>query len=103
MSVKNTVEDIIAQNNIAFFSKSWCPYCRKAKAIVNALNTEGKTIKIVELDEVDDGSAIQEYLHKKTGQRTVPNIFINQQHIGGCDDITEKRDEGVLQSLVDGK
>jgi glutaredoxin 3 len=37
----------------------------------------------IRLDKVDEGSAIQDYLLEKTGQRTVPNIFINQKHVGG--------------------
>jgi len=54
----------------------------------------------IELDQVDDGAAIQEYLTQKTGQRTVPNIFINQQHIGGCDDLLQAKSSGKLQKLL---
>ncbi|KZV79963.1 putative GRX1-glutaredoxin [Exidia glandulosa HHB12029] len=103
MSVRTEVEDIIAKNDIAVFAKSWCPYCRKARGILDSVNTEGKTVKIVDLDKMDEGSAYQEYLNKKTGQRTVPNIFIHQQHIGGCDDLSAQKDEGKLQALIDAK
>ena len=38
---------------------------------------------IIRLDEIEDGRAVQDYLLEKTGQRSVPNIFINQKHVGG--------------------
>lgn len=46
------------------------------------------------------GSAIQQYLQEKTGQRTVPNIFINEQHIGGCDDLMKLNGSGELKKLL---
>ncbi|KAK7687197.1 Glutaredoxin-C6 [Cerrena zonata] len=52
------------------------------------------------LDERDDGSEIQSYLFDKTGQRTVPNIFINKQHIGGCDSVIALKEQGKLSALV---
>lgn len=55
---------------------------------------------VIELDEVEDGDAIQDYLAQKTGQRTVPNIFIKQQHIGGCDDLLRIKASGQLQKLL---
>jgi glutaredoxin 3 len=47
-----------------------------------------------------NGAAIQQYLAEKTGQRTVPNIFINQKHIGGCDDLLAAKANGSLQKLL---
>lgn len=47
-----------------------------------------------------DGAAIQDYLQQKTGQRTVPNIFINQKHIGGCDDLLSAERSGSLQKAL---
>jgi glutaredoxin 3 len=46
----------------------------------------------------DDGSAIQAYLEKKSGQRTVPNIFIGGEHIGGNSDLQAKK--GQLNTLL---
>ncbi len=75
----------------------------------------------VRLDELDEGSAIQDYLAEKTGQRTVPNIFISefcptaasmflvssvpyetpdQKHVGGCDSVVSLDSQGKLASLV---
>ncbi|KAG2181235.1 hypothetical protein INT43_008818, partial [Umbelopsis isabellina] len=102
-AVASKVEEIIANNKVAVFSKSYCrevtnpvAYCRRAKEALKGL-TEFFSI---ELDEVDDGSAIQEYLAQKTGKRTVPNIFVNKQHIGGCDDLLQAKSSGQLQKLL---
>jgi len=66
------------------FSKSWCPYCRAAKTTLSELGAKYYT---VELDQVEDGAAIQDALEELTSQRTVPNIFIGKQHIGGNSDL----------------
>jgi len=67
---------------VQVFSKSSCPYCLRVKRLFTQLSV---TPHVTELDEIPDGDAIQEYLTQKTNQRTVPNVFINKQHIGGCD------------------
>ncbi|KAI8873785.1 thioltransferase, partial [Ramicandelaber brevisporus] len=91
-AVAKKVDQLIADNNIVVFSKSWCPYCSKAKA---ALTKAKQKFEAIELDLIPDGAAIQAYLLAKTGQRTVPSIFINQKHIGGCDNL--------LSGLASGK
>jgi glutaredoxin 3 len=53
---------------------------------------------LVELDQVSDGSDIQAALRDISGQRTVPNIFIGQKHIGGNSDLQAK--SGELKSLL---
>ena len=51
---------------------------------------------------MSDGDAIQNSLLDKTGQRTVPNIFVKGQHIGGCDKTLEAIASGRFQKLVQG-
>ncbi|CAL1694199.1 unnamed protein product [Somion occarium] len=92
MAAKDLVENTIASNKIAIFSKSYCPYCKRAKALLTSEFPE-ETTEILELDERGDGSEIQDYLLQKTGQRTVPNIFINQKHIGGCDSVVGLKEQ----------
>ncbi|TFK94938.1 glutaredoxin [Polyporus arcularius HHB13444] len=99
MAVKDLVENTISENKIAIFSKSYCPYCKRAKSLLTSKFPDVQT-KILELDELDEGSAIQDYLAEKTGQRTVPNIFINQKHVGGCDSVVSLDSQGKLASLV---
>ncbi|KAJ3119159.1 hypothetical protein HK100_000454 [Physocladia obscura] len=96
-SAKETTEATIAGNKIVVFSKSYCPYCKKAKDL---LDSYGATYEQLELDMRDDGADIQQYLAEKTGQRTVPNIFINQKQVGGCDDLFKLNAAGELKNLL---
>ncbi|OAL53092.1 glutaredoxin [Pyrenochaeta sp. DS3sAY3a] len=96
MSATTTkVQSIIDENAVAVFSKSYCPYCRSAKKL---LSDSGANFYVIELDQVDDGSAIQAALGELTGQTTVPNIFIAQKHIGGNSDLQAKK--GDLPTLL---
>jgi glutaredoxin 3 len=79
------------------FSKSYCPYCIKAKQLLSSL---GVPFQLFELDQREDGPSIQQYLAQKTGQRTVPSIFIDQQHVGGCDDLFQLHRQGELKKLL---
>ncbi|KAJ7723296.1 glutaredoxin [Mycena maculata] len=99
MSVKELVETAINENKIIIFSKSTCPYCRRAKALF-ATEYPDETAVVVELNQREDGYDIQNYLAIKTGQGTVPHIFINKQHIGGNDDAQAAFKRGDLTRLV---
>lgn len=72
------------------FSKSYCPYCKQTKSLLSEL---GAKAYIIELDQVSDGSQIQEALEEITGQRTVPNVFINHKHLGGNSDLQGKKSQ----------
>ncbi|KAK0525069.1 Glutaredoxin, partial [Tilletia horrida] len=91
--------ELIAKNLVAVFSKSYCPYCVRAKRIISDLNL-GDKVGIIELDHDKNGAAIQDYLQSKTGQRTVPNIFIKQEHVGGCSDLQSLQASGKLPKMV---
>jgi len=99
MSVKKFVDDCIAENKVIIFSKTWCPYCKRVKALFSTNFPDIKPV-VVELDERDDGNPIQEYLNEKTGQRSVPNVFVNKKHVGGCDDTTKSFETGELGKLI---
>ena len=57
-------------------------------------------LKVLELNQEALGGEMQSYLQTKTGQRTVPNIFINGKHLGGCDNLTAAQSSGELQKLL---
>jgi len=89
-AAKVKAEQIIDENAVAVFSKSWCPYCKASKALLTELGAKFYTI---ELDQVDDGAAIQDALEQINGQRSVPNIYIKKQHIGGNSDLQAKKSQ----------
>jgi len=90
------IEEQIAGNTVTIFSKSYCPFCMRTKALATSpsfteiLPTGLSSITVIELDELDGGADLQEALLEKTGQRTVPNVFVGGQHVGGNDDFTKK-------------
>ena len=75
------------------FSKTTCPYCDQAKA---TMTRGGVQFKLVELDQVNSGSDMQNELKNLTGQRTVPNTYIGGVHIGGNDDLNAKIRSGIV-------
>ncbi|RKO84776.1 thioltransferase, partial [Blyttiomyces helicus] len=76
---KDIVESAVAENKTVVFAKSYCPYCKKSKALLESLNVQ---YALFDLDLRPDGDALQAYLLEKTGQKSVPNIFVSQQHVG---------------------
>ncbi|KAI0532007.1 putative glutaredoxin [Xylaria digitata] len=94
-AAKTKAQSIIDENAVAVFSKSYCPYCKASKNLLDGL---GAKYFLIELDQVGDGNAIQDALFEINGQRTVPNIYIGQKHIGGNSDLQAKK--GELESLL---
>ncbi|MCO5555527.1 hypothetical protein L7F22_009072 [Adiantum nelumboides] len=90
-------KDVVTNNPVVVFSKSYCPYCKQVKQLLQSL---GVNFKAVELDQESDGGELQAALTEWTSQRTVPNVFIGGQHIGGCDSTVAKHKEGQLVPLL---
>merc|ERR1712112_629546 len=79
------------------FSKTTCPFCTKIKQLFESLKIE---YEVLELDQISDGADVQAALLEKSGQRTVPNVYINGEHVGGCDDTLKLHSENKLLSMV---
>ncbi|KAL4452551.1 hypothetical protein ABPG75_008213 [Micractinium tetrahymenae] len=92
------VNEKVAQNPVIVFSKTYCPYCSEVKSLFERL---GVGAKVVELDELADGSSVQDAVGQVTGRRTVPQVFIGGQHVGGCDDTLAAMSSGKLKSLLE--
>jgi len=76
---------------IEIYSSSWCPYCVRAKALL-----QKKGMEFVEYNIETDSGRHEEMLRRSEGARTVPQIFINDRHVvGGCDGLyaLERRNE----------
>lgn len=94
------VDAEIANQKVVVFSKSYCPYCSKAKRALQAAGA--KDIMVVhELDHMDrKGGDIQNYLAHKTGRRTVPSVFVGGENIGGGDETDALHRKGKLAKMV---
>jgi glutaredoxin 3 len=100
----------VHHNKVVVFSKSYCPFCRKAKnALLKFLNPEQFTVVeldlLHELPEGDEGRAIaadvlQDALQTVTGRRTVPRVFIGGTFVGGGDDMDSMAQTGRLRAVL---
>ena len=79
---------------VVIYTTNYCPYCRSAKALF-----EQKGVKYQEID-VEDDKAKRDWLVATTGQRTVPQIFINDKSYGGFSDVKALDDQGKLDALL---
>ncbi|XP_008834435.1 glutaredoxin 2 [Nannospalax galili] len=91
------IQETISDNCVVIFSKTSCSYCTMAKKIFHDMNVN---YKVVELDMHEYGNQFQDALHKMTGERTVPRIFVNGTFIGGATDTHRLHKEGKLLPLV---
>ena len=81
--------------HVIVYSGPFCPYCTKAKALLDKKNVTYEDFNVKE-----DADKLQEMLEKSGGRKTIPQIFINGRHIGGCDDLYALNDAGKLDELL---
>ncbi|KAE8768232.1 glutaredoxin-C8 [Hordeum vulgare] len=93
------VKSTVKAHDVVIFSKSYCPYCRRAKAVFKELELK-KDPYVVELDQREDGGEIQDALSDMVGRRTVPQVFIRGKHLGGSDDTVDAYESGELAKLL---
>jgi len=79
---------------IEIYSKDWCPYCKKAKALFKS-----KGLDYTEID-ITSNLERQEEMIRRSGRRTVPQIFVNGEAVGGYDDLAILNDKGALDQLL---
>jgi glutaredoxin 3 len=94
----NRVETHIRENDVMVFSKSYCPYCRRAKDMLDKLKVKYTAL---ELDQIPEGSQIQQLLNEKFSRiRTVPQIFFKGKFWGGSDKTLHGYNTGELQNQL---
>lgn len=81
---------------VIMYSTGSCPYCIRARDLLNEKNISFTDIR------VDLQPELREEMIVKSGRRTVPQIFINGQAIGGCDDLYALEAQGKLNQLLKG-
>lgn len=80
---------------IEIYTKEWCPYCRRAKAMLRSLDLE-----YTDYDITNDEELYKEMV-ERSGNKTIPQIFIDSENIGGYDALIEKISSGELDHLID--
>ena len=80
---------------VTIYTRSTCPYCRAAKELLDE-----KGVKFTEHEITREPDKRQEMLQKSGGRSTVPQIFIGERHVGGCDDLYALDSRGELDRLL---
>lgn len=79
---------------VIIYTTNYCPYCVKAKSLLTRKNISFEEV------EIKDDKTREEMVTKSNGRRTVPQIFIGDFHVGGCDDLYELERQKKLDDLI---
>ena len=80
---------------VTMYTTAVCPYCIRAKQLL-----QRRGVTDIQEILIDVDSAEREIMMQKTGRRTVPQIYIGQTHVGGCDDLMALDNQGKLIPLL---
>ena len=80
---------------VKMYTTAVCPYCVRAKQLLKS-----KGVEQIEEIRIDTDPEQRKIMMDATGRRTVPQIFIGQTHVGGCDDLVALDAQGGLVSLL---
>jgi len=80
---------------VKMYTTAVCPYCIRAKQLLNA-----KGVAHIEEIRIDTDPEARAHMMQITGRRTVPQIFIGDTHVGGCDDLVALDSKGGLMALL---
>ena len=81
---------------VTIYTTAWCPYCHRAKALLNA-----KSVPFEEIDVTMDRK-LRDEMEQKAGRHTVPQIWIGETHVGGSDDLHALERAGRLDAMLAG-
>lgn len=79
---------------VTIYSRSWCPFCKQAISLLESQGIDYNTIDIEENPEK------RNEMIERTGRTSVPQVFINDQAVGGCDDLFALHSSGKLTTLL---
>jgi glutaredoxin 3 len=86
----------MTQPAVTLYTSDWCPYCRRARDLLAQ-----KKVDFSEIN-VEDDLKFREEMIARSNRRTVPQIFIGDKHVGGCDELFELDHSGELDRLLQG-
>ena len=86
----------MTQAPVTLYMSDWCPYCQRARGLLTKKNVIFTEINI------EDAANFREEMIARSNRNTVPQIFIGDKHVGGCDDLFELDRSGELDRLIRG-
>lgn len=81
--------------DVIIYTTNYCPYCTKVKLLF-----KNKGVDFTEIDLTNDEDGRLKLIEKAGGRKTVPQVFIDGKHLGGCDDLYSLDSKGGLDSLL---
>jgi glutaredoxin 3 len=84
----------MTQPVVTLYVSDWCPYCQRAKNLLTQKQV------IFEEINVDDDAKFREEMTARSNRNTVPQVFIGDKHVGGCDDLFALDRSGELDRLI---
>jgi glutaredoxin 3 len=84
----------MSRPRLLMYSTGWCPYCQRARNLLDA-----KNLSFDEID-VESDSKLRDEMRARSGRSTVPQIFIGETHVGGFDDLDTLDRDGGLDRLL---
>ncbi len=84
----------MSQPQVLMYATRWCPYCERARRL---LRDKGANVREIDVDASPQARA---EMIARSGQPTVPQIFVGERHIGGCDDLYALDASGGLETLL---
>ena len=100
MSVKDLMNKKIAEKPVFVISKSYCPFCVKAKQALKKYNIPDDKLEWMDIENDPKCDEIQNYMREITGGRSVPRVFIGGKFIGGGDETAAADKSGKLQGML---
>lgn len=80
--------------DVVVYSSSWCPYCQRALGL---LAQKGAPVEVI---SVDGKPGVRQAMAEKAGRTSVPQIWIGDTYVGGCDDLYALESQGELDTLL---
>ena len=84
----------MSEPKVVVYSTGWCPYCTRARELLKSKGVEFEDIDVEARPEARAEMTV------RSGRRTVPQIFVGDTHVGGCDDLHELEASGRLDTLL---
>lgn len=85
-------------SEVTVYRTGWCPFCQRAEALLNTKQID--QLELIDVDVVPGARATM--VERAGGKTSVPQIFINGQHVGGCDDLHALESSGKLDEMLAG-
>ena len=81
---------------VVMYATAWCPYCARARELLESKHAD------LEIIDVDRDPELRQQMMARSGRHTVPQIFVGDVHVGGCDDLYALDAKGGLDPILAG-